>query len=179
MGHSRPCLDLQQAQGLLARPGVSFSIYKSTRGQVGGALSPGKAYSPHLKFLMQGSLVLPPKGPGGLPFLGLPLSFICGHCGWTGRATRSKGIPQGINENSNPNSSGGISCNWQGLMRSKISFGISLVQPLCSREGWVRGTGLNARSDTVTGSLHFLLSPKWPRKSSEVKVWGERSPPSG
>lgn len=95
--------------------------------------------SPHLKFLKQGSLVLPPKGPSGLPFLWLPLSFICGHCGWTGRATRSKGIPQGINENSNPDSSGGISCNWQGLMRSKISFGISLVQPMCSWEGWVGG----------------------------------------
>lgn len=101
---SRPRLDLQQAQGLQAGPGVSFSIYKSTLGQVGGALSPAKPHSPHLKFLMQGSLVLPPKGPSGLPFLWLPLSFICGHCGWTGRAPRLKGIPQGINENSNPNS---------------------------------------------------------------------------
>lgn len=50
VGHSRPCLDLQQAQRLQAGPGVSFSIYKSTLGQVGGALSPSKAYSPHLKF---------------------------------------------------------------------------------------------------------------------------------
>ena len=32
-----------------------------------------------------------------------------------------------------------IICNWQGLMRSKISFGISFVQSKCSWEGWIGG----------------------------------------
>lgn len=77
---------------------MSFFIYKSTLGQIGGALSPSETHSPDLKFpSATGKPGLALKGPGDLPSLGLPLFFVCGHCGQAGRGTRLKGIPEVIN----------------------------------------------------------------------------------
>ena len=123
VGHSKPHLDLQQARGVQAGPGCVFFHIQEHTGAGGWSSVPKQSLFSSFKVSYAEKPVLPPKGPKDLSFLWLPLSFVCGHYGQTGRATRSKGI----NENSNPNSSGGISCNWQGLCFLFLFFNWRLI----------------------------------------------------